>query len=66
MKKLSCIYHIELSANEVETIVNALHSDYKRGLAMGDNDSSAVMHDIRVLRNDLASLINKAFMGADA
>lgn len=66
MKTLERAFRIEFTENEIETLVYSLHAHYKQGLAMGDTDSGAVMRDIKALRNDLASLINKSFMGADA
>ena len=72
MKTIECLYRIELSEKEINIIVNALHVEYmtiKNTKPENQEESRKAynrMQPIRELRNDLANLINRSFMGEDA
>lgn len=72
MKTIECLHRIELSEKEINIIVNALHVEYmtikntKQENQVESRKAYNRMQPIRELRNDLASLINRSFMGEDA
>lgn len=61
MKLTEKTFNVELTEREIELLVDALHWHYKK-LELGDRKKG----EERTLRNDLAGLINRFFMGADA
>ena len=62
MKKIVNKFVVELTTEEVSFIANALHEKYKGDALLLDEDKKK----IRNLRNDMGSLINRFWMGADA
>lgn len=72
MKAIEALHRIELSESEINIIVNALHVEYmtiKNSKPENQEESRKAymrMQPIRELRNDLASLINRFYMGEDA
>ena len=81
MRKLETVYKIELTNEEVETLVLALQNEYtdiKEQIdtveaevetpenSMRLSDMNKRKSNIRRLRNDLGSLIGRSYMGMDA
>lgn len=81
MRKLETVYKIELTNEEVETLVLALQNEYtdiKERIATVEaevetpensrrlSDMNKLKSDIRRLRNELGSLIGRSYMGMDA
>lgn len=81
MRKLETAYKIELTNEEVETLVLALQNEYtdiKERIATAEaevetpenarrlSDMNKLKSNIRRLRNDLGNLIGRSYMGVDA
>jgi len=81
MRKLETVYKIELTNEEVETLVLALQNEYtdiKERIATVEtevqtpedarrlSDMNKLKSNIRSLRNDLGNLIGRSYMGMDA
>ena len=81
MRKLETVYKIELTNEEVETLVLALQNEYtdikeridtvEAEVETPENsrrlsDMNKLKSNIRRLRNDLGSLIGRSYMGVDA
>ena len=70
MKVKEKLFSVELTEEEVDMMVNALHEEYLLCRADYERDGGHMaevhMNRARSLRNDLAVLIDKAFYGQDA
>jgi hypothetical protein len=71
MKKLETVYQIELTQTEVNALVDSLNKNYislknetaAQGATRTEGENLTVL---RSLRDDLASLVNRRFMGIDS
>lgn len=61
MKRISKNYVIELTEEEIDLLVTSLNEQYK-----AERHTAGRASELRKLRNDLAAIINRFFMGEDA